>query len=499
MEAGRVIEKYWGAAPRAGISFVVMSSPGTGSQVVELSARVAIGNFDSFGQAACEIGIAAREYSHAVEVEAVDFAELALEGAVGSEESHGDFTGEVVVAHILEVAHTDGERLSCGEVAFQVGAHAQLAGIGGDVYGRPCGVVAVARLDIIYNGGEVVEAVALACVGIQRRAGIPATVVVAVDSAPSPVDVYHLAERIETVDHEGMACSHILSAVQYGTACADFVLHNMVEFGLSCCFGTLFIGNTGIVAEIVDESRRYFHFIGARTGISELGADTNAGVIDESGNSIGLFLGIAAVVVVHAHVIPVVGHVEVHAVVAARASFGEIMVFHNHGHGSAHATCQGASGNHAVERSFLAPLGCVEKNLFVVAGGAAHHHAACVACSGRLHAGGDFDFTFKSLHHPFHGRRKRRYVVGAFCGVAKYWSRAVIGRHDYESMSVAGIEYIVERFVRATAGVSVCEFESVCCRQPVQGTCLEKFGGQSFGVLDRYGFCLHYRCGTHQK
>ena len=56
---------------------------------------------------------------------------------------------------------------------------------------------------------------------------------------PSPVDVYHLAERIETVDHEGMACSHILSAVQYGTACADFVLHNMVEFGLSCCFGTL--------------------------------------------------------------------------------------------------------------------------------------------------------------------------------------------------------------------------------------------------------------------
>ncbi len=66
-------------------------------------------------------------------------------------------------------------------------------------------------------------------------------------------------------------------------------------------------------------------------------------------------------------------------------------------------------------------------------------------------------------------------------------------------MSVAGIEYIVERFVRATAGVSVCEFESVCCRQPVQGTCLEKFGGQSFGVLDRYGFCLHYRCGTHQK
>ncbi len=68
---------------------------------------------------------------------------------------------------------------------------------------------------------------------IEGGACIPSSVVVAVGSAPSPVDMNHAGQGIISVDHECMAGSHILSAIEHGATGLYVVFDETVELGLS--------------------------------------------------------------------------------------------------------------------------------------------------------------------------------------------------------------------------------------------------------------------------
>ena len=172
-----------------------------------------------------------------------------------------------------------------------------------------------------------------------------------------------------------MAGGDILAAVQHGASSADFILHQQVELGLGRSLRTLLVGNARVIAEVIDESSGHFHLVCARAGIAELSADTCGRMVDKRRDGFGLRVGVARAVVVHSHVVPVVGHVEADAVVASRAMFGKLMVFHDHGHGGSDTTGERVARDMPVEGSFLAPLGSCQQDLPVAPRCAAHHQA----------------------------------------------------------------------------------------------------------------------------
>ena len=107
-------------------------------------------------------------------------------------------------------------------------------------------------------------------------------------------------------------------------------------------------------------------------------------------------------IVVIAHVGPVVGHVEVHTVVAPGTAFGKFMIFHDDGHRCTHTACERLAGNLAVEWRLLAPGGGVESD-GAADGIAAHHVAARGAGHRLLHIRRGLDLTLEAFHQPLHG------------------------------------------------------------------------------------------------
>ena len=318
--------------------------------------------------------------------------------------------------------------------------------------GRPRGIVAIAGLDVIYYGGQIAEVVRLAYGRVERSAGVPSAVIVAVVSGPAPVDVYHVVEGVETVDNECVSHRHILAAIEHWPAGADLVLHDLVELGLRASLRTLPERYSGVIAEVVHESDGHFNLVSARAGISELRADTCGGVIEKRADSLGLGRRATGLVVVE-HIVPVVSHVEVNTVVAAGAAFGELVVLHYNRHCGAHTAGKGIAGNLTVERRFLAPGGSLQIDR-LSGGVAAYHFPAHVACHWFLQVGRGLYLGFETVHHPLHGRRKRRGIVRTFERISQNRRGAVVGRHDDVGLAVASVKHVIKRIFRRHPGVN---------------------------------------------
>ena len=191
----------------------------------------------------------------------------------------------------------------------------------------------------------------MACVGVEHCGTEPSVG----QSAPSPVDVNHACRRVIAVGHESMADGYVLSAIQHRASGFDFLGDNAVKFSLRRRFGTFFVGDAGVVAEILGQCCGNTYFVGARTRHSKLGAYACGCVEEKSGHCFGLFFRISAHVIAVQHGVPIVLDVKVHAIVASCSACRKFMMLHYYSHGRADAAYERSVGNGLVERSLLAP------------------------------------------------------------------------------------------------------------------------------------------------
>ncbi len=96
---------------------------------------------------------------------------------------------------------------------------------------------------------------------VERRARIPAAIVVAVGAGPAPVDVEHSSHGIVAVDNKRMPHSHILTAVEHRPTVLYLLDHDGIEGCLCREFGTLAVCDAGVIAEVVGEGSGHTHFI----------------------------------------------------------------------------------------------------------------------------------------------------------------------------------------------------------------------------------------------
>ncbi len=122
------------------------------------------------------------------------------------------------------------------------------------------------------------------------------------------------------------------------------------------------------------------------------------------------------------------------------------MIFHDCGHSCAYTAYQRSARNHIVEWGLLTPFRCVQKDFLIASGGTAHNAAAHLLGGWFLELGCRLDFILKATHHPFHSGGHRGDIIVVFKRIAKHGSSTVVGRDDNESLTLACVEYVVERF-----------------------------------------------------